>query len=193
MTANHPTDLDLAQRVASGDEAAATEVFESLAGEMFGFARKMLGDEVTAEDALQEAMVAVLRGAARFDGRVSLRAWAFSILRNKVTDVYRKRGREILVHSEDPERDSFLKDGHWQDTSFGVWNEGAELLEVVQRCMEGLPIHQREAIELRAMEGLSSQDAADAMGVSADNLRQILHRGRASVRKCADAKMEGAA
>jgi RNA polymerase sigma-70 factor (ECF subfamily) len=193
MTANYPADLDLAQRVAGGEEAAATEVFENLAGEMYGFARKMLGDDATAEDALQEAMVGVLRGAGRYDGRVSLRAWAFAILRNKVTDVYRKRGREILVSSEDPERDSFLKDGHWQDTSFGVWNEGAELLEVVQDCMEKLPINQREAIELRAMKGLSSQDAADALGVSTDNLRQILHRGRASVRKCTDAKLEGAA
>lgn len=193
MTVNHPADLDLAQRVAGGEESAATEVFQSLAGEMFGFARKMLGDEPTAEDALQEAMVAVLRGAARYDGRVSLRAWAFAILRNKITDIYRKRGREILVHSDDPERDSFLKDGHWRDTSFGTWNEGAEMLEVVQRCMEGLPMNQREAIELRALEGLSSQEAADALGVSSENLRQILHRGRASVRKCADAKLEGAA
>ena len=193
MTPKHASDLQLATRVAEGDESAATEMFQALAGEMFGFARKMVGDEATAEDVLQDAMIGVLRAAGKYDGRISLRAYAFSILRNKVTDVFRKRGREILVSSADPERDSFLASGHWENSKFQPFNEQAELLGIVQRCMEALPIHQREALELRAIEGLSSQEAAEVLGVSSDNLRQILHRGRASVRKCADAKYEGAA
>jgi len=193
MTSKHAADLQLATRVAEGDEDAATEMFKQLAGEMYGFARKMVGDESTAEDVLQDAMVGVLRGANKYDGRVSLRAFAFGILRHKVTDVFRKRGREILVSSDDPERDSFIANGHWEDTHFQPFNEQAELLDIVQRCMEALPFHQREALELRALEGLSSQEAAELLGVSAENLRQILHRGRASVRKCADAKYEGAA
>lgn len=193
MTSKHASDLQLATRVVEGDEDAATEMFQALAGEMYGFARKMVRDESTAEDVLQDAMVGVLRAASKYDGRVSLRAYAFSILRNKVTDVFRKRGREILVSSDDPERDSFLANGHWQDPKFQPFNEQAELLEIVQRCMEDLPLNQREALELRAMEGLSSQEAAEMLGVSSENLRQILHRGRASVRKCADAKYEGAA
>ena len=191
MTSKHSLDLQLAARVASGDENAATEMFQRFAGEMFGYARKMVGDEATAEDVLQEAMVGVLRSAANYDGRVSLRAWAFGILRHKITDVFRKRGREILISSEDPERDSFLADGHWQDSGFQPWNESAELLEIVRKCMDDLPFNQREALELRALEGLSSQEAAEVLGVSPDNLRQILHRGRASVRKCTDAKYEG--
>lgn len=193
MTSKHAEEMRLAARVAAGEESAATEMFQALAGEMYGFARKMVGDDATAEDVLQEAMVGVLHAAAKFDGRVSLRAWAFGILRHKVTDVFRKRGREILVSSDDPERDSFLADGHWKDPKFQPWDEKVEMLEIVRKCMEELPFNQREALELRALAGLSSQEAADALGVSSDNLRQILHRGRASVRRCTDAKYEGAA
>ena len=91
MPVAHDTDLELARRIAGGDEEAAAELFQRLAGEMYGFARRMLGgDSGAAEDVLQEAMLAVLRSADRYDGRVSLRAWAFGILRNKIVDAHRR-------------------------------------------------------------------------------------------------------
>ncbi len=188
MTSNFPKDWILARRIVAGEEQAASELFQTLAGELYGFARKMVGDVGTAEDVLQETMLGLLQSMERYDAQVSLRAWSFAILRHKITDIYRQRGREILVSSDDPERDSFLQNGRWREAPSGVWNESAELLEIVQRCMEALPFHQREALELRAIQGLSSQEAAEILGVSPQNLRQILHRGRASVRKCTDAK-----
>jgi RNA polymerase sigma-70 factor (ECF subfamily) len=188
VTTKHAADLELAQRVVDGDESAATEIFQSLSGEMYGFARKMLGDPEQAEDALQEAMLAVLKKAEIYDGRVALRSWAFSILRNKVYDTFRQRGRDILVSTADPEAASFDSTGHW-NKDFEVWNEDAELLEIVKHCMEQLPHNQREALYLCSVEEMPAQEVAEMVGVSYTNLRQILHRSRAAVRKCTDARI----
>ncbi|MBT5119481.1 MAG: sigma-70 family RNA polymerase sigma factor, partial [Planctomycetes bacterium] len=103
----HENDLSLARRIAARDDSAATELMQSLGGEMLGFANGMLRDHAAAEDALQEAFLAVLRAIEKYDGRVALRAWAFSILRNKIYDILRKRGREPIVSNEDPDVDRF--------------------------------------------------------------------------------------
>lgn len=189
MTVAHDTDLELARRIADSDEGAAAELFQRFAGEMYGFSLRMLGDAGAAEDVLQEAMLAVLRSAGRYDGRVALRSWAFSILRNKIVDVHRKRGRQVHVSSDDPEAASFLSDGQWSSLRFQPWEESQEVLEVVESCMEQLPHNQHEALVLRALEGLSSAEAAEILDVSETNLRQILHRARAAVRKCAAGRM----
>ncbi len=193
MTA-HPEDLALARRIAVGDEAAAADFFRQHSGEMYGYARKMLGEAEAAEDALQEAMLGALRSIERYDGRVALRAWAFGILRHKITDAHRKRGRDFVVSSADPEAERFQAGGGWKDdVTFQPWDEKAELMEIVRRCMDELPHNQREVLLLRALEGLSTREAAELLELSEDNLRQVLHRARASVRRCTDRKAGEAA
>lgn len=185
----HAEDVELARRIAAGEEEAAAHLLRTLGREMFGFARRMIGDAAAAEDVLQETLLAILQGAGKFDGRVPLRAWGFGILRHKVTDALRRRGRDAVVGDVDPERDAFAANGHWKHLDFTPWHEGEETLAVVRGCMELLPLRQREALELYALEGKDGAEAAALLGVSPVNLRQILHRGRAAVRKCADAKL----
>ncbi|MDA1259671.1 MAG: sigma-70 family RNA polymerase sigma factor [Planctomycetota bacterium] len=189
MEVAHADDVELAHRIAAGDEAAAEEVVRSLGREMFGFARRMLSDSGAAEDAMQETLLAILKGASKFDGRVPLRAWGFGILRHKITDTLRKRGREAVIGDVDPERDAFNAKGAWKHMNFAPWREDEETLQVVRDCMETLPLRQREALELFAVEGKDGVEAAALLGVTPVNLRQILHRGRSAVRKCADAKL----
>jgi RNA polymerase sigma-70 factor, ECF subfamily len=192
MSAAHPEDLELAQQIAAGDEAAAATFFQNHGGELFGFARKMLADVNAAEDVLQEAMLGMLRSICNFDGRVSIRAWSFAILRNKIVDQIRKNGRDLLVTTSDPERENYDNSGSWKaNQSIDPWDEQAELLEIVRRCMELLPHNQREALHLRAIEGMAAQDVAEVLDMTYANLRQTLHRGRQSVRRCTDQHLGG--
>ncbi len=188
MRVSHPKDLDVAQRISAGDEGAAEDLFRNLSGEMFGFVRKMLGgDPALAEDVLQEAMVGILRSMNKFDGRVRLRSWMYRILRNKIVDAQRKRGREPVFSVGDPEGDRYDAHGSWQKgVTIQPWNENAEVLDVVRRCMELLPHNQREALHLLAVQGIPAQEVATILEMNYNNLRQTLHRGRQSVRRCAD-------
>ena len=187
METAHSEDLELATRIAAGDEGAAAELVRAHSGEMFGYARKLVGDATLAEDVLQEALLGILKSIERFDGRVSLRAWSYGILRHKIVDALRKRGREPLVSGSDPEGDQYREDGHWKDdVTHSPWNENAEVVDVVRKCMDTLPHNQREALFLRAMDGLPAKEVAEVLEMSYANLRQVLHRARQAVRRCAD-------
>ena len=188
------SDLELARRIADGDEDAAAELLQRLGGEMYGYAHRMLEDSAAAEDALQEALMGVLQSADRYDGRASLRSWAFGILRHKITDQLRRRNRHSALSLDDPESAGYGPMGMWRKgVQFEPFDESAELLEIVKRCMENLPAHQKEALMLRAVEGLSAKEAAEIMEVSYTNLRMILHRGRQSVRRCTESHTGGTA
>lgn len=187
MEVAHAEDLELAGQIAAGDEAAAAELFRRFSGEMFGYARKMIGDPVLSEDVLQEAMLGMLRSMPKYDGRVSLRAWGYGILRHKIVDAQRKRGREPVVSGSDPEGEDYRQDGHWKEgVTFQPWNENAEVVDVVRACMDALPHNQREALFLRALEGMPAKEVASVLEMSYANLRQVLHRARQAVRRCAD-------
>jgi RNA polymerase sigma-70 factor, ECF subfamily len=183
----HAKDLEFAGQIADGDEAAAAELFRRFSGEMFGYSRKMIGDPILSEDVLQEAMLGILRSMRKYDGRVSLRAWGYGILRHKIVDALRKRGREPIVSGADPESEDYRLDGHWKEgVTMQTWNENAEVLDVVRACMDALPHNQREALFLRALEGMPAKEVAAVLEMSYANLRQVLHRARQSVRRCAD-------
>lgn len=193
MHATRKSDRALAARIADGQEDAAAELFRRHSGEMYGYARKMLGDATLAEDVLQEAMLGMLRGAASYDGSVSLRSWGFGILRHKLIDALRKRGREPVTRSAEPEDGFYGADGHWREgVTLAPWNENAEVVDVVRQCMELLPHAQREALHLRAIDELPAKEVATILDMSYPNLRQVLHRARQAVRRCADQKLGSA-
>jgi len=187
----HP-DLQIAGRIAEGDEKAAEELFTTLSGELFGYAQRLLGDPQITEDVLQETLFGALKAIRSYDGRIGLRSWVFGILRHKVIDALRRRKREVHFTSSNPELDLFDQAGKWKkNVTISPFNENAEILEVVHGCMEELPFLQREALTLRALNGLTSQEAADIMKLTNTNLRQTLHRARQAVRRCAEAKLGG--
>ena len=72
---------------------------------LFRDAMVRLGDRASASDAVQETLLAGLRGVreGRFDGRVEFRHWLRAILRNKAVDQIRRRVRERPFDTTDPE------------------------------------------------------------------------------------------
>ena len=71
--------------------------------DMLRFALLQLRDQASAEDAVQETMLAALQGAARFAERAKLKTWVFSILRNKIVDIIRKYN-DTMVKAGQPYR-----------------------------------------------------------------------------------------
>jgi len=66
---------------------------------MVKFARLQLQDDAAGEDVVQEAIEAALAGIDRFAGRAALKTWVFTILRHKIVDALRERGRTVQVSS----------------------------------------------------------------------------------------------
>jgi RNA polymerase sigma-70 factor (ECF subfamily) len=77
---------------ALSDERDVREAYAAHAGELYGFARRSLGDDGLAEEAVQETFLRAWRAGDRFDPQIgSLRTWLFAILRNVVIDLGRAR------------------------------------------------------------------------------------------------------
>jgi len=82
-------------------ERDVREAYAAHAGELYGFARRSLGDSGLAEEAVQETFVRAWRAGERFDPELgSLRTWLFAILRNVVIDLSRARAARPGVAGE---------------------------------------------------------------------------------------------
>ena len=83
------------------------------------FAKMQLRNDAMAEDVVSETMLAILEKPDNFEGRSTLRTYATGILKFKIIDLLRKRGREVHIEpldeqSMDDALDAlFAKDGHW--------------------------------------------------------------------------------
>src|SRR5450755_1275796 len=109
-----------------------------------------LRDHDLAEDVVQDTLIAALQGVAGFSGRSSLKTWLTGILKHKIVDAIRKKGREPVTESleEECQLDDFdaLFDavGHWANPPANWGDPEAELsrrefFDVVEFCLDKLP------------------------------------------------------
>lgn len=189
-------DLDLAAELLAGDDKLFAVLVDSWSPAMLRIARAHVSNQHSAEDVVQEAWIAALRGLGSFQGRSSLRTWICGIVLN-IARRQGSRDHRILLMADPTEptvsRDRFQgPDGMFP----GGWKEfparwpsaedavvGAEIREVVESALGRLPERQRLVMELRDIRGFDSQEVADLLEISAGNQRVLLHRARASVRR----------
>jgi RNA polymerase sigma-70 factor (ECF subfamily) len=95
----------LLARLKAGDEAAFMAVVEAWGPGMLRLARAHVSSQAVAEEVVQEAWVGILRGLDRFEGRSSLKTWAFRIVSNTAKTRGVKESRTIPISSIAGDRD----------------------------------------------------------------------------------------
>jgi RNA polymerase sigma-70 factor (ECF subfamily) len=184
----------------AGDERAFAALVDLHAPAMLRVARGYVPSREIAEEVVQEAWIAVLKGIAGFEGRSSLRTWLFAVMINiaKARGIRERRDADAAIvaftgGTVDPARFRGSDDpwpGHWRqdaipaafpDTPEGALLEG-ELVAVAKRGLDGLPDRQRIVVTLRDMLGFDSAEVCDLLDITVANQRVLLHRGRAAVR-----------
>ena len=184
----------------AGDELAFASLVDRHAPAMLRVARGYVPSREIAEEVVQEAWIAVLKGIGRFEGRSSLRTWLFAVMINiaKARGVRERRDADAAIAAYtggtvDPARFRSGEDpwpGHWRQdavpAAFPDTPEGSllgdELVAVAKRGLDGLPDRQRIVVTLRDMLGFDSAEVCDLLDISVANQRVLLHRGRAAVR-----------
>ncbi len=188
-----PHDLDereLLYRLRAGDEAAFAALVERHHASMVRVARGYVRTRAVAEEVAQEAWLGLLRGLETFEGRSSLRTWLFRIVVNRAISTGVRERVHVPVDDRELEADDgrFSQDGwwvappvHWADEAVDRLS-APELAERVRTAIEHLPAQQRQVVTLRDVEGLSSMDVCEVLGITEGNQRVLLHRGRTRVR-----------
>lgn len=196
-----PADAVIVARLRARDEAMFAALVDAWSPGMLRAARAFVADEHAAQDVVQETWLGVLRGIAGFEGRSSVRTWAYRILLNRARTRGARDARVIPAGSLTPTAEDHAATvaahrfrgagdaypGHWRDHP-AVWpspEDGAlagEVLRQLAGALAGLPDRQRIVVVLRDVEGYSSDEVCDLLSLSAGNQRVLLHRGRAALR-----------
>lgn len=192
------TEVELLERLRSGDEQAFTILVERYQVPMLRLANSMVSNRAVAEEAVQDTWMGVVRGIEKFEGRSSLRTWLFHILVNRVRTAraVEDKRRVDRLPSVDPSR--FDGSGQWAQP-VQPWDEDVEerldasaFVPTLRAALDQLPVRQREVVLLRDVEGLSSDETCDVLGIRPGNQRILLHRGRTGLRNRLADEMGGA-
>jgi RNA polymerase sigma-70 factor (ECF subfamily) len=154
-----------------------------------------LRDPSLAEDAVQDTLMAALARREQFQGRSQLRTWLTVILKHKIIDLTRSRGRGLpadaisLGENPDSGDGSFNASGKWVDPP-ADWGrpdaalESSQFWRVYQECCQRMSKRDAQVFSMREVMGLSSDEICKEMGISTSNLHVILFRARLSLRNC---------
>jgi RNA polymerase sigma-70 factor (ECF subfamily) len=201
-------EVGLVERLRAGDEQAFEALVEQYYPLMIRVARSYVRTPAVAEEVVQDAWLAVLKGIDRFEGRSSLKTWVVSIVSNRAKTEGRRESRSVPLSAladepEDvvePERFRAQDDpfpGHWWAYP-GDWRAlperrllARETLQVIEDAIAALPQTQRLVISLRDVEGWSADEVCNALELSETNQRVLLHRARSRVRKALEGHLDG--
>lgn len=166
---------------------------------LFKCAMIRLHDATKAEDVVQETFLAALKGGQNFAGRSTEKSWLVGILKNKISDYYRRARREtsftdMEFYSEE-ESDRFVADGLLKDSwihELGPqdWSHpGASLdskvfWQTFRDCSNKLPKNVAAVFNLREVDGFEGKEICAMLGISESNLWVMLHRARMALRRC---------
>ena len=176
------------------------EAFETLvrehAGRMLAAARRLVGTEEDARDAVQEAFLAAFRSIGSFAGAARLSTWLHRIVVNAALMKLRSRRRRREDSIEDL-LPRFREDGCWSEPPAerdmpcdGVF-ERREARAIVRRAIERLPSSYRTVLMLRDIEELDTDEAAVALGTTRNAVKIRLHRARQALKTLLDRELVG--
>lgn len=185
-----------ADSVNCADPGQWAQELESHRKYLLKVARALVSDVASAEDVVQETLLAALHGAHRFERRASVRTWLTVILKRKVLDLLRACQRAPVPLTQLPgaaqEGDSsriFDENGTWLNAPL-FWNHPeqaltqSDFMNVFETCLSRLPRSAARAFVLRAVLEADTDEVAASLGLSANHLGVMLYRARMALREC---------
>lgn len=158
--------------------------------ELVAYARSLLGSYAAAEDAVQEAMLVVVKKLDEFQEGTSMLAWCRAIVRLEVLRAKQKFHREqslarrLLDDAIDSALDEFqrARQSDHQET----WREALE------GCLQRLPERGRRVLDARFVDELGYEQIGERIGMSLEAVRKALFRLKKQVRSCVESSLRGA-
>jgi RNA polymerase sigma factor (sigma-70 family) len=172
----HISDEALLSLVASSDDAALAELYDRFGRVAYGLALRILRDEALAQDAVQEAFLAVWRSADRFLAeRAKASTWILTFVHRRSVDIVRREERrrgEPLERAPEPASPETAEDKATLDYK----------RRAVQEALRRLPPEQREALELGYYGGLTQSELAERLDQPLGTIKSRMFAGLTRLR-----------
>ena len=158
----------------AGDRAALDQLIRAHYDRIYAVCRRITGHDSDAADAAQEALIAVVRGLPRFDGRSAFSTWVYRIATNASLDELRRRRRRPMSVVRDDDRPDHE---HVDPVAHRPFEQIAER-EVLEAALRDLPDDFRIPVVLRDVADLDYQEIADTLDVPLGTVKSRIARGR---------------
>jgi RNA polymerase sigma-70 factor (ECF subfamily) len=169
-----------------GDKAEFARMVGTYSGTIYRLALKMLNNSQDAEDILQETFIKAFRSLKGFDGRSSLSTWLYRIATNEALMHLRKKQPETISIDRPVETD----EGEQEPRQIVDWccipeDElmTAESRAYLDKAIDSLPETLKVVFLLRDIEGLSTQEVSEVLGLSETAVKTRLSRARMRLRE----------
>jgi RNA polymerase sigma-70 factor (ECF subfamily) len=170
------SDEELLEAIASGDNDALGALYDRFGRVAYGLAFRILRDQALAEDAVQEAFLAVWRSAEGYRREHAKAAtWVLTLVHRRAVD---------LVRREDRRRGDPLEEA--PEAGGPTVDEEADLRDrrtAVQAALAQLPPDQRQALELAYYGGYTQSELAERLGVPLGTIKSRMFAGLARLRE----------
>jgi len=192
MPSRQESDAELVARLQRGDDSAFEAIVRAHSGRLLSVARRFLGNNEDAQDAVQDAFIRAYKAIHTFEARAQLHTWLHRILVNTALMKLRERRRRPTESIEDL-LPTFTNDGHravasrdWSDAVL----ERKETAGIVREAIAMLPDQYREVLVLRDIEDKDTAEAAEILGTTSNVVKVRLHRARQALRTLLDREFQ---
>jgi RNA polymerase sigma-70 factor, ECF subfamily len=158
----------------AGDRDATDELLRRHYDRIFALCRRIMGNQPDALDATQEALIALVRGLPRFDGRAAFTTWSYRVATNTCLDELRRRRRRPAPVEQDADREATAVD----PTTPSLDEQVVSRLHLDEALLE-LPVEFRAAVVLRDVCTLDYAEIAEVLEIPPGTVRSRIARGRA--------------
>lgn len=191
-------DAALVARCKGNDLTAFDEIVERYQHKIYGYVKRLVGNETDAEDITQEVFLKALHSLHTFREESSLQTWLFRIATNLCRDAHRRRQREkgwlpLWRHTgsaDSPDEECAIEIPDYRnDPEKLLLHE--ELSNLLKQAIDRLPLVMREVLVLHDMESLSYEEIAHALGIPLGTVKSRLFHARARLRDALASYLHG--
>ena len=179
--------------------AISERELEQIRAQMLKFAELQLRHADLAEDLVQEAFLSAFNNLANFKHQSAFKTWVFAILKNKIIDYLRQKGRFVLESEIEDEQstNTFFDDtGHWKIEYYPSELQGEEEMVysdefwlIFETCLTCLPAKHAKIFMMREFLELSSDEICQETQLTISNLHTTLYRARLQLQNCLSKKL----
>jgi len=179
------SDLEIARRISAGDLAAFEMRMRRCNQMMFRAARAILGNDADAEEVVQEAYLLAFRAMGAFRGNAKLSTWLVRIAANQALARRRKdQRRAVVVPIRGGLDKKDIDEVTMREADGPAEHAGrAEMRRLLEARIDALPEEFRAVFVLRALEELSVEETAAALGIATATVRSRFFRARSRLRE----------
>lgn len=178
-------EAELVRRAREGDFDAFAELVTKTEAKVFSHLLRLTQNSSDAQELLQETYLSAFKNLNSFKGNSSFYTWVYRIATNHAFMHFRRQKPETSVEELPLPTHEELKKRQIRDWDMDPADaaQKEEVRAIMEKAIAGLPEGYREVVLMRDMEGLSTAETAELMGINEGTVKTRLHRARIFLRE----------